>query len=62
MVPLPCDHDYGGSCEGQTIPEMAKREGTKRQTTMYKTLHRKIKIEQHERHWGEHQMLRKVFH
>jgi len=27
---------------------MTKRKGTKRQTMIYKTLHRKIKIEQHE--------------
>jgi hypothetical protein len=29
---------------------MAKRKQTKRQTMIYKTLHRKIKIEQHEPH------------
>ena len=30
---------------------MTKRKGTKGQTTIYKTLHRKLKIEQHEPHW-----------
>jgi hypothetical protein len=29
---------------------MAERKGTERQTTIYKTLHGKIKIEQHEPH------------
>jgi hypothetical protein len=29
---------------------IAKIKGTKRETTIYKTLHRKIKIEQHEPH------------
>jgi len=29
---------------------MAKRKGTKRQTMIRKTLHRKLKIEQHELH------------
>jgi len=29
---------------------MAKRKRTKGQTTIYKTLHRKLKIEQHEPH------------
>ena len=30
---------------------MTKRKGTKRQTMIYITLHRKIKIEQHEPYW-----------
>jgi hypothetical protein len=30
---------------------MANRKGTKGQTTIYKILHIKLKIEQHEPHW-----------
>jgi len=30
---------------------MAKRKSTEGQTMMYKTLHRKLNIEQYERHW-----------
>jgi len=30
---------------------MAKRKGTKGPTTIYKTLHRKLKIEQYETHY-----------
>jgi hypothetical protein len=30
---------------------MAKRKRTKEQTTIYKTLHREQKIEQHEHNW-----------
>ena len=29
-----------------------KKKNPKRQTTIYKTLHRKLKIEQHEHHWN----------
>jgi hypothetical protein len=32
----------------RTDNTMAKRRRTKRQTTIYKTLHRKLKIEEHE--------------
>jgi len=34
----------------KTYNTMTKRKRTKRQTTIYKTLHRKLKIEQHEHH------------
>ena len=34
----------------RTDNTMAKRKRTKEQTTIYKTLHRKLKIEQHETH------------
>jgi hypothetical protein len=30
---------------------MDKRKGTKSQTMIYKTIHRKLKIERHESHW-----------
>jgi len=47
---------------------MAKRKGTKGQTTVYKTLHRKLKIEHQEAHnnrwwtWKGKQFLLHVWH
>ena len=36
----------------RTENTMTKKKRTKRNTTIYKTLHRKLKIEQHEPHYN----------
>jgi hypothetical protein len=44
------DKGWSESVNRKTDNKLTKRKGIKKQTTIYKILHRKLKIEQHEPH------------
>jgi hypothetical protein len=44
------DKGWSESVNRKTDNKLTKRKGIKEQTTIYKILHRKLKIEQHEPH------------